>query len=313
MTLVIAVLLGLILVAMISSNQAAAAGVWKVVRIALGGIALLVAWGVLVGYVVWYYEAYPKGEWERIIGISVAVILPPTLLWTTRKAISEGYKKDKKAAFKLIAVFIAFAIGFMVVAVVIRELQAAYEYSGWLMVVIPLAFTSVILLWRSLTGSKGWSEVWFGPPPVAEPWQAVLQERLAAESSAADAWAETTKNWAELTEQQQNALEEERRVRFTAMEERLHTLSKKLEAEKAALRKDGSWTVMGFFWLFVIFAAFGLIGIAWDVGFAYAMELKFVKGKSWLAGVLVIGAGLATAGLLISMRESIAEANAKKP
>ena len=67
MTWVIAILLGLILVAMISSNQAAAAGVGKVVHFALLGVAMFIAWTVLIGHSEWYYEAYPKGEWGRIV------------------------------------------------------------------------------------------------------------------------------------------------------------------------------------------------------------------------------------------------------
>ena len=89
-------------------------------------------------------------------------------------------------------------------------------------------------------------------------------------------------------------------------------LSKKLDAEKAARNKTNSWTVVGFFWLFVIFAAFGLIGILWDIGFAYAIELKFVKGQAWLAGVVVVFAAMVLGGLFISFWESIGEGNAKK-
>lgn len=312
MTWVIAILLGLILVALISSNQAAAAGVWSVVRIAFIGTALMVAWGIFIGYGVWYSETYLKSEWEKILYIALAVLFPPILVLTSRKALVELYGKDKKAAFKSVAVFLAYAVGFMVLAVVIRELQAAYEFSGWLMVIGPLALTGSILLWRSLTGSKGWSEVWFGPPPVPEPWLIVMQERDAAVSAEETAWEKISETWDGLTEEQQDALEEERRARMTATDVRLSALRQKLEAEKVARGKDGNWTVMGFFWLFLMFAAFGLIGIAWDVGFAYALELKFVKGQSWLAGVVVIGAGLAIVGLISSIWESIAESIAKK-
>lgn len=313
MTWVIAILLGLILVAMISSNHDAAAGVWKVVRISLIGFTLFVAWGISIGYAVWYYETYSFGEWTRIIGIAVAILLPPILLWTSRKSITKAYKKDKKAAFKSGVVFVAGAVGFMVLAAVIRELQAAYEYSGWLMVVIPLAITAVILLWRSLTGPKGWREVWFGAPTVSEPWFVAMQERAASVSSEEAAWEKIEETWDELTEVQQQALATERRERTASTEVRLNALTEALNAEKAARQKEEAWTVMGFFWLFLILAAFGIMGIAWDVGFNYAMEVKFVKGQPWLAGAVVIGAGLAIGGLIISICESITEGNAKKP
>ena len=89
MTWVIAILLGLILVAMVSSNQAAAAGVWTVVRFVLWGIVLLAGWGVLIGYSVWFYATYPPSvEWTQIIGVACAVIFPPILLWFSRKEIA---------------------------------------------------------------------------------------------------------------------------------------------------------------------------------------------------------------------------------
>lgn len=82
MTWVIAILLGLILVAMISSNQAAADGVWTVLKYVGWGVTSLLGWVVLIGYSVWFYETSPSsGEWTRIIGVAFAVIIPPILLW----------------------------------------------------------------------------------------------------------------------------------------------------------------------------------------------------------------------------------------
>ena len=99
----------------------------------------------------------------------------------------------------------------------------------------------------------------------------------------------------------------------TASDQRLSALSEKLEAEKAARAKQGNLTVMGFFWLLLIFAAFGLIGNIWDIGFAYAMELKFVKGQGWLAGAVFVFAAMAIGGLFVYLWESIAEGKQKRP
>ena len=182
MTWVIAILLGLILVAMVSSNQAAAAGVWTVVRFVLWGIVSLAGWGVLVGYSVWFYTTYPpSGEWTQIIGVAFTVILPPIFLWFSRKEIARAYNKNKWAAVRYGALLIAYIFVLMLLGVAVREVQAAYEYGGWAMILVPLTFTGVILLWRSLTGSKGWREVWFGPPELPEPWQVVSEERYAAD------------------------------------------------------------------------------------------------------------------------------------
>ena len=313
MTWVIAILLGLILVAMVSSNQAAAAGVWTVVRFVLWGVALLAGWGVLIGYAVWFYATYPpSSEWTQIIGIACTVTIPPILLWLSRKSIATAYKKNKWAAVRYGALLITYIFAIMLTSVVVREVQAAYEYGGWLMILVPLAFTGSVLLWRSFNGLKGWREVWLGPPEEPEPWVIVMQERDASVAAEEAIWEKIEETWDELSRLQQDEFREQRIARRTASDQRLSALSEKLEAEKAARAKEGNLTVMGFFWLFLIFAAFGLIGIAWDIGFAYAMELKFVKGQAWLAGVVVVFAAMAIVGLFSSLWESIAEGKAKK-
>jgi hypothetical protein len=312
MTWVIAILLGLILVAMVSSNQAAAAGVWTFVRFVLWGIALLAGWGVLVGYSVWFYATYPpSGEWTQIIGVACIVIIPPILLWFSRKEIAGAYKKNKWSAVRYGALLIAYIFVLMLLGVAGREVQAAYEYGGWLMILVPLAFTGSVLLWRSFNGSKGWREVWLGPPDEPEPWVVVMKERDAFVVAEDAIWEKLEETWDELTQSQQDEFRAQRIARMTASDQRLSALSEKLEAEKAARAKEENLTVMGFFWLSLIFAAFGLIGIAWDIGFAYSMELKFVKGQAWLAGAVVVFAGMVIAGLFISLWESIADGKAK--
>jgi hypothetical protein len=87
----------------------------------------------------------------------------------------------------------------------------------------------------------------------------------------------------------------------------LDGLAKELLANKASRLKDEKWTVFGFFWLFLMFATFGLIGIVWDFSMAYALQLKLVQEKTWLAGAVVIGAGLAAIGLIVSIFEYISE------
>lgn len=313
MTWVIAILLGLILVAMVSSNQAAAAGVWTVVRYVVWGVTSLLGWGILIGYSIWFYETSPSsGEWTRITGVAFAVIIPPILLWFCRKEIAAAYKKDKWASLKSGAILAAYVLLLMVIGVVVREVQAAYDYGGWAMVLIPLAFTGAVLVWRSCVSSIGWREVWFGALDPPDPRFVVMQERDAAETAEAEAWNDIETTWEILTEAQKSSFTQARQLQRAATEVRLTGLSKKLEAEKAARIKANSWTVVGLFWLFVIFAAFGLTGILWDFGFAYAIELKFVKGQAWLAGAVVVVAAMALAGLGIGCWESIAEGNSKK-
>ena len=313
MTWVIAILLGLILVAMVSSNQAAAAGVWTVVRFVLWGIALLAGWGVLVGYSVWFYATYPPSvEWTQIIGVACAVIIPPILLWFSRKKIAGAYKKNKWAAVRYGALLIAYIFVSMLVGVAVREVQAAYEYGGWAMILIPLVLMAAILVWRSCVSSLSWREIWFGTPEVPEPWLVVGNEQDAFDLAEQAAVEKMHEMWDEMTLEQRDAASQEHQARVAATSARLNALRKKLEAEKQARNKYVSWSVIGNFYLFLVLAAFGLIGILWDYAFSFAIELKFVKGQAWLAGTVVVFAALAIVGLFISLWESIAENKAKK-
>ena len=225
MTWVIAILLGLILVAMVSSNQAAAAGVWTVVRYVVCGVTSLLGWGMLIGYSVWFYETYPSsGEWTRIIGVAFAVIVPPILLWLSRKEIAAAYKKNKWAAFKSGAILVAYVLLWMVGGAVVQEVKAAYQYGGWAMVLIPLAFTGAILVWRSCVSAIGWREIWFGPPELPDPWFVVMQEQDAAETADAEAWNDIETTWESLTEAQKASFTQERQLQRSATEERLTML-----------------------------------------------------------------------------------------
>ena len=248
MTWVIAILLGLILVAMVSSNQAAAAGVWTVVRFVLWGIASLAGWGVLVGYTVWFYETYPPGgEWSRIIGIAFSVIIPPLLLWLNRNQIADAYKKDRWAALRLGAFWVAYVLVFMVGGVVVREVQAAYEYGGWAMVLMPLVLMAAILVWRSCVSSLSWREIWFGPPEVPEPWLLVGNEQDSFDLAEQAAVKKMHEMWDEMTLEQRDAVSQEHQARVAATSVRLDALRKKLEAEKQARNKYAGWFAMEFF------------------------------------------------------------------
>lgn len=312
MTWVIAILLGLILVAMVSSNQAAAAGVWTVVRFVLWGLAALVGWAVLIGYSVWFYETYhPDSEWTRIIGVTCAVLIPPTLLWFSRKQIAVAYKGDKWAAIKFGTLFVICIFGYMVVGVVVREVLAAYEYGGWTMILAPLALTFVILLWRTVAGPKPWREIWFGPPAAPEPWLVVANEQEALEATLLAEREKIDETWDELTQTQKDDWLNEHRAKVDATEIRLTEMRKNLAAEKKDRDWRQVWTVQNFFTLFLIFAVFGLLGILWDIGIAYAMELKFVKGQVWLARTVVVVAAMVIGGMFVSLFESVSDTKAK--
>ena len=181
------------------------------------------------------------------------------------------------------------------------------------MILIPLVLMAAILVWRSCVSSLSWREIWFGTPEVPEPWLVVGNEQDAFDLAEQAAVEKMHEMWDEMTLEQRAAASQEHQERVEATDARLNALRKKLEAEKQARNKYASWTVMGFFWLFLIFVAFGLIGILWDYAFSYALDLKFLKGQAWLAGTVVVVAAMTLGGLCVSFWESIAEGKAKKP
>lgn len=314
MTWVIAILLALILVAMVSSNQAAATGVWMVVRFVLWAIAALVGWGILIGYAWWFYEAYPPSpEWSGTVGVALAVILPPIFLWATRKKIAATYNKDKWAAARSGAIVIGWILAWMVIGPIVQEVKRAYEYGLWAMVLVPLAGTGAILLWRSTTGSKSWREVWLGPPDLPDPWLVMSAERDAVREAESVAYDEMQSKQGELAKEEYEMLMVQRNARLAATADRLEALEKKLEAEQMIRsREQQGLKVNHIFWLFLVFAGLGLIGVAWEVGFDYAMELKFVKGRAWMAGGAVIFAGVVVVGAVGSILDEIQESRRQK-
>jgi hypothetical protein len=200
----------------------------------------------------------------------------------------------------------------MLFLVITCEIRANFEYGGWFLVLAPLIFTSTILLWRTVIEPKRWHEVWFGLPNLSDRYVVLDEERDAARAIEDAEWVKIEVTWNEQTKEKHDELMDEREIRWAKVEARLETLSNKLATDEAIRTEDEKGTVLRFFWFFFVFAAFGLIGIAWDFGMAYALELKFVQGKSWLAGIVVCVAGLVVAGLVTSVWESINESKALK-
>lgn len=309
MELLIAILLGLILVAMVSSNREAAMGVWKVIRFALFGCALLFGWGLFVAFQAWYVATYETNESNNVMGWIFVAFCPPLFAWASYLEIAPLYRQSKMLAFKWIGIGIGFWVLMALLAVVGRELRNAYEYAGWVMVLVPWLLALLILIKRSLF-SENVREVWFGPTELPDPWQVVFTERSEAEAAAREAWEESEKTYSDLTNEQQDQLHKDAHEQRAATEKRLDELLARLEIEKMQRQKNQKYfSVLFCFWAFSFLVFCKLIGIAWDFGFDYAMGLKFVHGRAWVAGTLVVGSLLALFGLVIGVLDDLS----KKP
>lgn len=296
MSLVIAILLALILVAMVSSNKAAARGVWTVIRFALWGTLALICWALFIGYFVWLEDAYPRdaySEWANIAGLLFLAILPPACVWRFRKNIADAYKKDKWAATKNGLTYAGYVVLWMVGMVLVREVQTTVPNGGWLLILLPLVGIGSVLIFRTLFNPRGWREVWLGPAALPEPWEVVAAEEDAFQKAERAA----IPDWSDWTSEQLRSWQDDRTVREITTEKRLEEMRKRLEAEKAERTRSEAWSMRGFFYLFSLLGAFGLLGILWDFAFGYAMGLAFVKGQAWLAGASVVGAALVLGGL----------------
>jgi len=195
----------------------------------------------------------------------------------------------------------------MVLMPVIQEVQAAHEYGGWLIIIIPLILMAAILLWRSYSGTKPWREVWLGSPAPRDSFWVLEDERTAGEALEESAWDEVQERWDTLTEEQQKNWRRARDIRMAALEEHLKKRAKQLEVERLAWEQHVDWCVVAF-WALLILSLFGLAGIVWDWGFEFAMGLAFVKGRPWFAGAIVVFVALAAVGVVATIFE---ELNAK--
>ena len=288
MNWVIAVLLALILVAMISSNRDAAAGVKKVVRFAFIGTAMFFVWLVPVVYSIWFYNTYPKGDWSGYIGIACAALAPPLFLVLNRKAIRSEFKANKRAASNSAARTVAYLIAGMVAMPLYEEVKAINHQIGWIILFSAMVLMGGILLARSLSNPRDWREIWNGPAAMTEPWMVVTDAQDNA-ASAEQALLENHYQTAEdLTDEQNNNFRQARENRRAATGKRIEELSRRLESEKVARAKTAAeLSVRKMFWWSVMLSIFGVIGITWDFGYDYLMGLTIFQGREWVAGAVV--------------------------
>ena len=308
MMLLIAILLGLILVAMVSSNKEAAAGVGKAVHFAVIGAAMLGAWIFLIGYAIWYYQAYEASDIGRIIGIASPVLLPPFLCWVNRKPMLKRYREDRKAALRSTSVFVGSLAATMVMMPLYQEMKKLDEHIGWEILLATLAVTVTVLFFRSLAAGGAWSQVWMGLPPLADEWQILAEERDLARAGAEARYDAFDLARDGMTDEEVAAYKRESEDLEKDSQARLDTLSAQLEGERIArASNDASLSVAKVFWFALIFSAIGLIVAAWDYAYGYAMGWAFVRGRTWMAVFVVAGAGITIFGALMSLLGMVAE------
>lgn len=303
MTLLIAILLGLILIALVSSNREAAAGVGKALHFALLGIVLIIGWVIFVSFSVWFFIAHPAGDIEQFVGIGLAAIVPPGLLWLNRKAAWKSYRNERKTALKNAAKLSAYILLWMVAMSVWAEAKTNFEYLNWTALFATIAITVGVLSYRSLTSSGPWTEAWVGGPAPVDPWEALSEERARIDADEEKQWDRRSR--VDMSQGEAVRLNDELKQRTQAQNQELDA---KYEVLKSAFdehhQRKSRLSVATVFWAAIIFAVIGLVPITWNIGFEFAMNIEAVKGRAWLAGTLVVVAGLALVGILCTLFES---------
>lgn len=290
MELVIAILLGLILVAMVSSNPSAANGVFKVIRYAFWFSVFLLCWGAVIGQSVWYTQTYfPEQKWGNIIGIAFVAILPPLLIWLSRTDIVKAYKANKWAAIRFGIKQAAWLEGGFAIAVFYNEFKGDYQYLGWMMILVPLAFFFMILVYRSATQKVPF---WYLvlPPDPPDPSDRINQEWRIAKDALEAEWQHLEAMREKLPFDEYEAKERahyERVAENSAKQKALEeSILSEWRAEQQAVRQTANQS-SGFVF-FAIFAFIGSVMAVWDIALAYSAELAGSKQwKAWLYASLM--------------------------
>lgn len=302
MTYVIVLLLALILVAIISSDKAAAAGVTSVVKIACWAVLAATLWLVWVGYWIALESAYPatSSEWIQLLGLAFFAITPLLLGWLNRRKILESYRRDKRAAVKYGAKLSLWLIVGMAGGLAVRHLQSTVPQGGWIALSIPLIFLGAVLVFRTFNRPREWRTIWFGSSVLDARWRAIEIERDGLEEAnrqAIDSFATR-----EISEEHRENLWREQNARLAPERNRLNELEDQIYGEMKTYKESA---VLSWFWTLALFAGLGLGKELWVLGYDYAMGLSFVRGREWMAAGASALALMTLAGLLLQVWEGL--------
>lgn len=300
MTWIIVILLALILVALMSSNQGSAQGVKKAIKYtALASLGLFL-WLVFIFTLVWSNSLNNTSDWSYGLAGLVGVVVPPLYLWIFRKEILEAYAEDRKAAIKDTVRILGYVAAGLA-AMISFQLLKKEGLDGVLLLSV-IVVTGAVLVGRSLGQREKWREIWFGPPQPPNIWMEVDNAKTQAYAEDRVIWDQESANWDDKSEAEQDALTAARIQRSEQTELRLQQLEAALNAQHEAWRKQSLWSVRHVFWVAIIVIGFDVAGVLWDLAYAYALDTSFVRGRGWLAVTTVI---IATGVLIKAIYEAI--------
>lgn len=292
MTWIIVILLVLILVALVSSNQGSAQGVKKTIKYGSLVCVGLFFWLVFIVTLIWSTTLNNTSSEAFALAAIAGIVVPPLYLWIYRGEIRDSYLTDRRKALKDTLRILGYVAAGLIVMVLFQLLKK--EGLDDLLLLSVIVVTGIILLGRSFAQRNKWREVWFGakePPNILEEMENARAEAYAQDRAI---WKEETANWDNKSQAEKDELNSTRDQRGEETDQRLRLLETMLHAQHDAWRKQRLLSVRYVFWIAVIGIGVHICTLIWDWAYAYALDTTFVRGRGWLAGctVIVVGAVL---------------------
>lgn len=262
MTWIIIILLALILVALMNSNQNSAQAVKKVIKFAAIGALVMAVWLVLLGVMIWANSLNNPGTWSYAVIVAFVVLIPPAVVWLNFKEIREAFETDSKAATKRtlkIGGYVALMLGVMVTFQLLKK-EGLDVFASMAVFTV----TGITLISRSIARPEFKREIWFGldePKNIHLAMSDARRKASAKEDAARKAEAEI---WNDMSEAEREAVRAARAERAKESEIQLQLTEASLQAQHESWNKQRLLSVHYVFWLSSIALGLSILGKVWE-------------------------------------------------
>jgi hypothetical protein len=204
------------------------------------------------------------------------------------------FKTEKKKFFKHLCLVLIGIICFYALLLLFDTIKKEAPFFGWALLISASLVTGLILLERTFKRPYNWKSIWFGnedPYEIASKEYDLFEDDLAKRKEAIE------NTWESLS------IEEQEEINDRFSDERRSAIDKKFALEEKLIKDSEKNYVLYIFWLSISSLVFGFLGYVWDYALALMMEFGFIKGRVWLASVIIVGIPLTLIGLIIGIYE----------
>ncbi|PUE08064.1 hypothetical protein [Limnohabitans sp. T6-20] len=286
MTWIIAILLALILVALMQSNQGAALAVNKVIKYALLFAFIFLIWSLFLGVLLWSNSLNNDSTWSLVISAALGVIVPPAIVWTNYRKIRASFEADRKAATKKtlkVLGYIAFGLAVMVTFQYLKK-----EEFDVIVLLAILVLSGSVLVSRSLAKPQSVREIWLGLKQPEDVWQAMDDARAEARAKEDAIWDVESENWESKSEAERDALRAAYAERAKENEAKIQQLESSYEEQYIAWSKQSLWTFRNLFWIVSFTLLMHVAGTVWDTAYEFVVAMPVIAGRGWLATTMIV-------------------------